>query len=298
MIWQTGGTYYVGMFVDDLNEVSESNEVNNHSRGLNIDLDDLTAVTSQTGSITGLVWNDLDGNGLRDSGEPVLTNWTVFLDTDNDGVRDTGDTAVTTNSTGTYTFSNLAQRTYTVAQVIPTGYTATFPTIAVGNWVEKGPIRITGGQVPGRGYVSGRVAALAADPVNANIFYAAAAYGGLWKTTDAGQSWTPLTDQQATLSMGAVAVSRSNPSIIYAGTGESTNSGSSFYGRGILKSTNGGTSWALLGSAEFDRTTISEIAIHPTDPNTVYVAVADGVNGGLRIMDFGKLPTVAHHGPT
>src|SRR5207248_6387949 len=134
---------------------------------------------------------------------------------------------------------------------------------------------------------SGRIAAVAADPVDINTIYIAAAGGGVWKTTDGGTDWTPLTDDQQTLFMGAIAVAASDASTIYAGTGEATNSGLSFYGRGVLKSTDSGATWTLLGNAQFDRRTISDIVVSPYDPNTVYVAVAgggvNGVGGGTGI---------------
>ena len=144
---------------------------------------------------------------------------------------------------------------------------------------------IPNGLDPGNTPVSGRIAALAADPTNANTIYIGAAGGGVWKTIDAGTTWSPLTDNQATLSMGAIAVAPSNPNVIYAGTGEADNSLDSFYGRGILKSTDAGATWTLLtgnaGINEFDRKVISRILVNPTDPNTVYVAVAGGGENGL-----------------
>jgi hypothetical protein len=147
-------------------------------------------------------------------------------------------------------------------------------------WVPQGPAPILNGQVAGGDPVTGRIAALAASPSDANTIYVATAGGGVWKTTTGGTSWTPLTDTQSTLFMGAIAVSASNPSTVYAGTGEATNSGLSFYGRGVLKSTDAGATWTLLGNSVFDRRTISQLVINPTDPNTVYVAVGgSGVNG-------------------
>ena len=89
--------------------------------------------------------------------------------------------------------------------------------------------------------VSGRITAIAAHPTDANTIYIAAAGGGVWKTTNGGPTWTPLTDTQSTLSMGAIAISRSNPLVLYAGTGEANNSGDSNFGRGILRSTDGGS---------------------------------------------------------
>jgi hypothetical protein len=146
-------------------------------------------------------------------------------------------------------------------------------------WTALGPAPILGGQTPGNGPVTGRIAAIAADPSDANIIYIAAAGGGVWKTTDGGTSWTPLTDSQSTLTMGAIAIAPSNTSIIYAGTGEANFSGDSVYGRGILKSTDGGTSWTLLGQAYFDRLSISRIVVDPTNANTVYATDTYAVNG-------------------
>ncbi|HEV3205036.1 MAG TPA: hypothetical protein VGY77_11660, partial [Gemmataceae bacterium] len=148
------------------------------------------------------------------------------------------------------------------------------------NWTAMGPAPILNGQTPRGQPVSGRIAAIAADPNDSNVLYLAAAGGGVWKTTDAGADWAPLTDDQATSFMGALAVAPSASSVIYAGTGEPSNSNLSFYGRGVLKSMDGGASWTLLGNDVFDRHTIAQIAVSPIDPDTVFVAVADGgVNG-------------------
>jgi len=156
------------------------------------------------------------------------------------------------------------------------------------------------------GYIentSGRITGIAAHPTQVGTTYIAAAGGGVWKTTNGGSTWTPLTDHQPavaadkrTLFMGAIAVAPSSPNIIYAGTGEA-NFGPSkasgefrdniYYGRGVLKSVNGGSSWTLLtGDGEdasldnFDRRAISRIVVDPTNPDTVYVAVgAQATNG-------------------
>jgi photosystem II stability/assembly factor-like uncharacterized protein len=149
-------------------------------------------------------------------------------------------------------------------------------------WTAMGPAPIVNGQTAGRQPVSGRIAAIAADPNDANILYVAAAGGGVWKTTDAGTTWKPLTDDQPTLFMGALAVARSDSNVIYAGTGEATNSALSFYGRGVLKSTDAGATWTLLGNDVFDRHTIGQIVVSPLDPNTVYAAVADGGANGVN----------------
>jgi photosystem II stability/assembly factor-like uncharacterized protein len=149
------------------------------------------------------------------------------------------------------------------------------------SWIPLGPAPILGGQTPGAQPVSGRISAIAGDPRDANTIYLAAAGGGVWKTTDGGSDWTPLTDDQATLFMGAIALAPSNPDVIYAGTGEATNSALSFTGHGVLKSTDAGASWTLLGADVFDRHTISQIVVAPDDPNTVYVAVGGSGTHGL-----------------
>jgi len=94
--------------------------------------------------------------------------------------------------------------------------------------------------------VAGRITALAVDPTNANVVYAGAADGGVWKTTDGGVHWTPLTDMQASLAVGSITIDPSNHSTIYVGTGEENFSIDSYYGAGILKSINGGSSWTQI----------------------------------------------------
>ena len=147
-------------------------------------------------------------------------------------------------------------------------------------WTSLGPAPILNGQRPGGGPVSGRLTGIAAHPSDINIIYVAAAGGGVWKTSDGGQNWTSLTDSQLTQTMGAIAIARSNPDIIYAGTGEANNSGDSNFGRGILISSDAGQTWTLSTAAgAFDRRTIAEVAVDPTNADVAYVAVASGVNG-------------------
>lgn len=102
--------------------------------------------------------------------------------------------------------------------------------------------------------------------------------GGVWSATANGPatSWSPLTDFQASLSSGAVAVAPSNNQIIYAGTGEDDQGGDSFYGQGILASTNGGANWTDDDPSPLSGYTISGIAVDPSNPADIYVASSDG----------------------
>jgi uncharacterized repeat protein (TIGR01451 family) len=132
--------------------------------------------------------------------------------------------------------------------------------------------------------LSGRITGIAAHPIVADTIYVAAAGGGVWMTTDGGRNWTPLTDSQRTLSMGAIAIAPSNPLVLYAGTGEANNSADSNFGRGILVSTNGGATWTLRTGPGgiFDRMATAAIAVDPTNENIAYAALARaGVNGLL-----------------
>ncbi len=125
---------------------------------------------------------------------------------------------------------------------------------------------------------SGRVSAIAIHPRNPNTIYIGAAQGGVWRTDDAGASWRPLTDSECSLAMGSIAIDPVNPEIIYAGTGEQHFSGDSYYGCGVLRSTNGGITWEQLGSSVFQRqgwggTRISRVHIDPSSAGTTNATV-------------------------
>jgi len=102
------------------------------------------------------------------------------------------------------------------------------------------------------------------------VFYAATASGGLWKTENNGLTFVPIFDNQPVISIGAVAVSQSNPNVVYVGTGEGNNSRSAYWGNGMYVSTNAGQSFSPAGLPESHH--IGRIVVHPTDPNTAYVA--------------------------
>src|SRR5262245_55695384 len=100
--------------------------------------------------------------------------------------------------------------------------------------------------------------------------YAASRTGGLWKTTNNGVTWTPISDSVDVAAVGAVAVSSSNPNIVWMGTGDQAHARSSYSGRGVYKSIDAGKSWQLMGLPDSHH--IARIVIHPTNPDIVYVA--------------------------
>ncbi|MGB9490738.1 MAG: hypothetical protein WCA92_09745 [Terriglobales bacterium] len=122
-------------------------------------------------------------------------------------------------------------------------------------WVALGPAPLLSDQ-NFYGAVAGRTTAIAIDPTDAtgNTIYVASASGGVWKSTNAANTtatnvtWTALTDQQASLVNGAVSV-KPDGSVVLVGTGEPDNAADSYYGVGILRSTNHGASWTLIPAA-------------------------------------------------
>lgn len=117
----------------------------------------------------------------------------------------------------------------------------------------------------------GRSLGATGSPGRPNEYYFGATGGGLWKTTDGGQEWEPVTDGQiSSSSIGAVAVAETNPDVIYIGGGETQLRGSITQGDGVYKSTDAGKTWRSLGLKETQA--ISRIRIHPTNPDVVYVA--------------------------
>jgi photosystem II stability/assembly factor-like uncharacterized protein len=122
---------------------------------------------------------------------------------------------------------------------------------------------------PARG---GRSLAIAGSAQRKNEYYFGAVGGGLWKTTDGGLTWKPMTDGQLkSSSVGAVAVSASNPDIVYIGMGESEFRGNIMQGDGVYKSTDAGKTWKNIGLKNSQ--TVSRLRVHPTNPDIVYAAV-------------------------
>ncbi|MGZ5554418.1 MAG: WD40/YVTN/BNR-like repeat-containing protein [Candidatus Aminicenantales bacterium] len=117
---------------------------------------------------------------------------------------------------------------------------------------------------------SGRFVDFAVPAGRPNIFYAASASGGLWKTENNGQTFEPLFENEKVFSIGDIAVAPSDPAILWLGSGEANNSRSTYWGDGIYKSVDGGKTWLNTGLRESQH--IGRIVIHPSNPDIVYVA--------------------------
>ncbi len=144
--------------------------------------------------------------------------------------------------------------------------------------------------------MGGRVADVEGIPSPSKTFYVAAAGGGIWKTTNAGTTFKPIFENQRCMSMGDMAIAPSDTNTIYVGTGEQNSRNSISPGCGVFKSTDGGRTWNFLGLAETEH--VGRIQVHPTDPNTVYMAVlgsawkASKARGLYKSTDGGKTWTV------
>ncbi len=122
----------------------------------------------------------------------------------------------------------------------------------------------------GPALTSGRIADFAVDPRNRKRYFVAVASGGVWKTANAGTTWTPVFDAQPSFSVGCVTLDPKNPDVVWVGTGENNSQRSVAYGDGVYKSEDGGKTWKNMGLKDSEH--IAEILIDPRDSRVVYVA--------------------------
>jgi hypothetical protein len=176
------------------------------------------------------------------------------------------------------------------------------PASSSGGWTPLGPVPLAS-DATGTGFqdyhqVAGRATAVAIDPADTtgNTVFIGGAQGGVWKSTNAATSlstnvtWAPVTDDQATLSVGSLAIQPGNSdpmkSVILAGTGEADNSGDSYFGLGILRSADGGTTWALIpaanaGSLSFSGLGSTRMAFSTVNANTAVAAMDASSEGAV-----------------
>ena len=144
----------------------------------------------------------------------------------------------------------------------------------------------------GPALTSGRIADIAVHPRDKRIWYVAVASGGVWKTTNAGTTWTPVFDNEASYSIGTVVIDRENPNVVWVGTGENNAQRSVSYGDGVYKSVDGGRSWQNVGLKQSEH--IGKILIDPRNSDIVYVAAQGplfnrgGDRGLFKTTDGGK----------
>ena len=144
----------------------------------------------------------------------------------------------------------------------------------------------------GPAFASGRIADIAIHPDDDNTWYVAAGSGGVWKTVNAGVTWTPLFDGQSCYSIGCISIDPNNPNIIWVGTGENVGGRHVGYGDGIYRSDDGGKSWKNMGLKESEH--ISKIIIHPGNSDIIWAAAQgplwnkDGQRGLFKSTDGGQ----------
>lgn len=144
----------------------------------------------------------------------------------------------------------------------------------ISNWTALGPFSHinTGSWSSGQG----RVNIVEVDPINPNTLYLGAPAGGIWKSTNGGNSWSPLTDELPQIGVSGIAIDPNNTNIIYIGTGDKDASDS--YSVGVYKSLNGGSTWSATGLT-FSSTTskIGDVKIHPTNSQILWAATSAGI---------------------
>ena len=149
----------------------------------------------------------------------------------------------------------------------------------------------------GPALMSGRISDIAIHPKNRNVWYICAGSGGVWKTENAGTSWTPVFDSQPSYSIGCVALDPSAPEIVWVGTGENVSGRHVGFGDGVYKSLNGGKTWTNTGLGKSEH--IGRILVDPLNSNVVYVAAegplwsSGGDRGLYKTGDGGKTWTLS-----
>jgi photosystem II stability/assembly factor-like uncharacterized protein len=144
----------------------------------------------------------------------------------------------------------------------------------------------------GPALTSGRISDLAIHPVERTTWYVAVASGGVWKTVNAGTTWSPVFDREGSYSIGCVTIDPRDPLTVWVGSGENNSQRSVGYGDGVYRSTDGGKSWSNLGLKESEH--IGRVLVDPRDSDVVFVAAhgplwrAGGDRGLYKTTDGGK----------
>ncbi|HST08767.1 MAG TPA: exo-alpha-sialidase, partial [Terriglobales bacterium] len=236
------------------------------------------------------------GSKMTSESEPVQEQ-----DRDNPRARELwfmhGRTAPTGESAAALRFHAYQQKLQMRRQLGARAVTA-IPHVSASAWVPLGPAPLASDPGTGQNYgaVSGRATAVAIDPADAtgNTVYVGGAHSGVWRTTNGlnatatNVNWTPVLDYESTLAVGAIAIQPGNAdptkSVILVGTGEPNSSADSYYGLGILRSADGGTSWTAItqdatGTHSFAGLGFSKIAFSSSNPQLVVAAASAATEG-------------------
>ena len=197
-----------------------------------------------------------------------------------------------------------------VADTLPSVGAAAPVNNMMANWTPMGPLAVTNGQTYGgaRVLISGRVTDVELHPTDPNIIYIGTSRGGVWRTNDGGQQWSALSDNEASLAIGSLAIARSNPDILYAGTGEGNvqfystafpldSAPGVYLGVGILRSSDGGASWSLQATSLLANHSFYRIMVDRNNADRVFAATSRGLcrtlNGGALWTNItGGLPAI------
>ncbi len=145
-------------------------------------------------------------------------------------------------------------------------------------WRSIGPSATVSAWYPFWGLTSGRVNAIAVSPANPSLVLVGSSTGGIWRSTDGGDSFAPVSDDQVDLAVGSLAFSQSSPEVAYAGMGDSKGG---YLGSGVLKSTDQGQTWRRVSNGSLPSPgSISNLEIDPDNPNRLYVAQYTKIAGG------------------
>lgn len=183
-----------------------------------------------------------------------------------------------------------AEQTYQEAKILARRTTARS---AAANWTILGPTTLPTSSISAYGGM-GRINAIAWESGNTNILYAGSPSGGLWKSTNGGTAWVPLTDNEITLGVSDIVVSHADANTIYLATGDAN--GQQNASIGILKSTNGGSTWSQTGLTFPKSSTVqtARIVQHPTNANTL---LATSTNGIHKTTDGGANWSTVYNNP-
>lgn len=187
------------------------------------------------------------------------------------------------------------------------------PPVVTERWKPIGPTPIAA-SFPSMGVTSGRVGSIAVSPIDPQIVLVGGATGGIWRSTDGGITFVPVSDDQVDLAVGSLAFAPSNPSVVYAGMGDAA---AGYMGSGVLKSVNGGQTWKRISGPTLPAPgLIANVVVEPTDHDRVYItqytyrpSTGEGevyASGFFLSTDGGKswrktlsgLPTDLAHHPT